>query len=101
MDASDAEVLTELEQHLLAPGARRVRRRFCAATAVAVAGTVVGLAVVGLAVLPVLHLGLVTAGLVLVCRTTDPPAPPAARGPGRPRSRARRRAQPLGCSTKS
>jgi hypothetical protein len=99
VDRYDAEVLAVLEQELLAPAVRRLRRRFCAAVAVAATTTVAGLALVGLAVLPVLYLVLVTGGLVLVSRTTEPPGRPAT---GRARHGARRpRRQPLGCSTKS
>ncbi|SEO46083.1 hypothetical protein [Trujillonella endophytica] len=113
MDSSEAQVLADLEQELLAPAVRRLRRRFCAVTAVAAAAAVGAFAVLGLAALPVLYVVLLAGGLVLVARATDRPGLPAPDGlgdgrPERPRHRHRHplrhrhpRRQPLGCSTKS
>jgi hypothetical protein len=98
MDRHDAAVLAALEQQLLEPAVRRLRRRFCAGTAGLVVATVGAFALLGLAALPVLYAVLVSGALLLVARTTDVPAPPIRRVHHGP---ARARHQPLGCSTKS
>ncbi|WP_029432005.1 hypothetical protein [Blastococcus sp. URHD0036] len=98
MDRHDHQVLAALEQELLAPAVRRLRRRFWIGTATLVAATVAGLALAGPAALPVLYVVLLTGGLALVARTTESPARPAVQ-PRHATPRPGR--QPLGCSTKS
>jgi hypothetical protein len=98
VNSYDLDVLAALEQELLAPAVRRLRRRFWIGTATLFVATAAGLAVGGLAALPVLYVVLLTGGLALVARTTESPVRPAVQPRhGTPRPGR----QPLGCSTKS
>ncbi|MGY1742076.1 MULTISPECIES: hypothetical protein [unclassified Blastococcus] len=98
----EADALADLEQQLFPPAVRRLRRRFCAATAGGAAGTAGAFALLGLRALPVLLLLLVGGGLVAVARITGPAtAPPPAPAPPTAPAPPARPAQPRGCSTKS